>query len=61
MVKCEFCNTDLKTMMEIDHHLIVDHNFTDEDLEQYGFDRGLYYELLFKKERHLERLKTWMD
>ena len=51
MVKCEFCETDFKTMMEIEDHLQIVHGFSIEDVEQYGFDRGLYYEAEFKKEK----------
>ena len=50
MVKCEFCDTDLKNMMELEDHLRIVHEFSIEDVEQYGFDRGLYYEAEIKKE-----------
>ena len=50
MVKCEFCDVEVHSMNELEAHLRNEHGFTDNDLEQYGGDRGLYFEAEFKKE-----------
>lgn len=49
-MKCEFCEHDVHTMRELEDHLRVVHCFNDKDLEEYGFDCGIYYKIQFKEE-----------
>ena len=44
MVKCEFCDREVRSLRELEDHLQEDHDFNEKEVEEYGFDRGLYYE-----------------
>ena len=51
MVKCEFCDRDVHSLRELEDHLRESHGFNEQELEEYGFDRGLYYEARLAAEK----------